>query len=401
MTEFLIVAGAGTALVAVLLVLPLLRGGRRVRDRDDADAAIYRDQLAELERDIARGTISPAEAQGARTEIARRLITATRRAKQADDLSPAPAATSRLTAAIALVAAPALAALLYLSIGAPGAPDQPLAGRSKAERTGLPSQERAEQLAADRRPAPPELDPEYVKLVERLERIVESRPMEIQGHRLLARSLARSGRWVDARKAYDRLIGILGENATAEDQASHAEAMIFAAAGYVSPQAISALEAALKIEPGLATARYYAGIALRQSGRSDEAVALWQALLQEDQASVQPRGAEWQAALAALIAETTGRPVPGPTREDVKTAEDMTPEDRQAMIAGMVARLEDRLTAQGGEAEEWVRLIDAYMKLGKTDEAKRVYALSQEKIGEPTARSFVRERALVMGLELE
>ena len=73
MTEFLIVAGAGTVLVAIVLVWPLLGGGRRARGRDSADAAIYRDQLAELDRDITRGTINADEAEGARAEIARRL----------------------------------------------------------------------------------------------------------------------------------------------------------------------------------------------------------------------------------------------------------------------------------------------------------------------------------------
>lgn len=401
MVDFWVVAALGTLAVMLVLILPLVRRRLRARGRDDADAAVYRDQLTELDREIARGAISAAEAEGARVEIARRLIAATRRREHAEALSPAPRGITRIAAILTLVAVPALAAVLYLSIGAPGTPDQPLAERSDRNRPGMPGQADAERLVADRRPAPPELDPEHAALVERLAKIVEDRPMEVQGHRLLARSLARSGRWVDARKAYDRLIGILGENATAEDHASHAEAMIYAAAGYVSPEAITALETALKTDPGQTMARYYAGFALRQSGRAEEAVALWEALLQEDRSSSQPRGAEWQAALAALIAETRGKPAPGPSREEVEAAEGMTEEDRAAMIAGMVARLEERLTEQGGEAEEWVRLINAYMQLGKTEDARRIYALSQEKIGEPTARAFVRERALVMGLKLE
>ena len=77
----------------------------------------------------------------------------------------------------------------------------------------------------------------------------------------------------------------------------------------------------------------------------------------------------------------------------------MTPEERQAMIENMVPGLEDRLTERGGDPEEWVRLINAYVQLGKPDDARRILTLSQEKIGESTARAFVRERALLMGIE--
>ena len=401
MTEFLIVATAGTVLAALMVVWPLISSGRQARGHDDADAALYRDQLDELDRDVERGTITANDAEGAKAEIARRLIAATRRAKTAEALAPAPRQTSRLVAAAALALTPALAALLYLQVGNPGTPDQPLDERQAAARSELPSQEVAERMAASRRPAPPTLDPEYASLLERLEKIVASRPMDIQGRRLLARNLARSGRWVDARKAYDELITVLGENATAEDHADHAEAMIFSAVGYVSPEATKALEAALRMDPSQTMARYYAGFALRQAGRPADAVQLWQALLDEDRTSAEPRGTEWQTALAAVIAETSGTTVPGPTAEDVRNAETMTPEERQAMIASMVAGLEERLTDQGGEPEEWVRLINAYMQLGKAADARRIFDLSQDSLGEATARSFVREQALVMGLKLE
>ena len=177
--------------------------------------------------------------------------------------------------------------------------------------------------------------------------------------------------------------------------------MIFAAGGYVSPRAMKTLEAVLGRDPTQTMGRYYAGFALRQAGRHEDAVKLWQKLLEEDRAAAQPRGLDWQQALAALIRETTGDAAPGPTREDVEAAGDMSDEERAAFIASMVARLEDRLTTGGGEPEEWVRLINAYVQLGKADDARRVLALSQESLGDQTARAFVRERALLLGVEAE
>jgi cytochrome c-type biogenesis protein CcmH len=64
---------------------------------------------------------------------------------------------------------------------------------------------------------------------------------------------------------------------------------------------------------------------------------------------------------------------PGPSAEDVEAAQDMTPEQRQEMIRGMVAQLNDRLAAEGGPAEDWARLIAAYGVLGDTGRALDIW----------------------------
>ncbi|HUF86817.1 MAG TPA: c-type cytochrome biogenesis protein CcmI, partial [Thermohalobaculum sp.] len=66
MALFYLVAGAVALLTALALARPLLRGGGGAASREAADAALYRDQLAEIERDLARGAITAAEAEGAR-----------------------------------------------------------------------------------------------------------------------------------------------------------------------------------------------------------------------------------------------------------------------------------------------------------------------------------------------
>lgn len=402
MSTFLVIAGAVAALVGLAMVWPLLTGSRRGRGRDAAEIDLYRDQIAELDREVARGVISEAEAEGARAEIARRLIAATRRAGSADEIRAAPRQLSRVVAAIALVVPAALASAIYWQIGSPGQPDLPLANRGDPSTAGMPSQEDAERMMAGRMPAPAELDPEYAALLKRLEDVVADRPNDIEGHRLLAHSLARAGRWAEARETRDRLMELLGGAASADDYADHAETLIFAAGGYVSPRAVGALEQSLRIEPAHDMARYYAGFALRQAGRPEQAVELWRTLLREDTAAAASRGPEWRHALEALIAETEGvAAAPGPTREDVEAAGEMSEEDRAAFIGTMVARLEERLTSEGGSAEEWVRLINAYVQLGKPDDARRILALSQESLSDRGERGFVRERALLMGLEAE
>ncbi|MFD1333909.1 c-type cytochrome biogenesis protein CcmI, partial [Methylopila musalis] len=70
-----LILAAMTAAAALVALLPLSR--RRVGDRADGDAAVYRDQIAEIERDKARGLIGGKEAEAARAEVARRLFAAT------------------------------------------------------------------------------------------------------------------------------------------------------------------------------------------------------------------------------------------------------------------------------------------------------------------------------------
>jgi cytochrome c-type biogenesis protein CcmH len=63
----------------------------------------------------------------------------------------------------------------------------------------------------------------------------------------------------------------------------------------------------------------------------------------------------------------------GPTADDIAAAQDMDPEDQQAMIENMVAGLADRLATDGGPPEDWARLIGAQIVLGRRDDAQVIY----------------------------
>src|SRR5271167_527464 len=116
------------ALGALLpIVAPLLRGSRPVAPRGSFDQAVYRDQLQELDRDLARGLITPADADAARLEIQRRLLAT-------DKVQAPPSRLSRspVLALIVFVVIAGGAVGSYLWLGAPGLPDEPFAAR-KAE----------------------------------------------------------------------------------------------------------------------------------------------------------------------------------------------------------------------------------------------------------------------------
>jgi cytochrome c-type biogenesis protein CcmH len=93
--------------------------------------------------------------------------------------------------------------------------------------------------------------------------------------------------------------------------------------------------------------------------------------------------------------------MPGPSAGDVEAAGEMSAEDRQEMIRGMVARLSDRLATEGGTPEEWARLISSLAVLGDEAQAIAVWNNAQEVFADnPDALEVVREGARAAGLVL-
>jgi cytochrome c-type biogenesis protein CcmH len=406
MTLFYIVAGTLALLTVLVIVRPLLTGRASGHARGGHDAGLYRDQLGELERDLARGTISAGEAEGARAEISRRLIDAVGRAETAGVAGPAPRLHSSLLAVVALIGAPALTLALYLAIGMPGQRDLPLAERSPDE---FLQQARPSQVEAETAFTPDPLLPltgeqqEYAALIIRLEALLEQRPDDVRGLELLANGYLRLQRFGESWRTYDRLTTVMGAEAEAGHFASMAEAMVLAAGGYVSPEAERALSEALARDGTLPVARYYTGLLMAQDGQLDSAIATWERLKAET-----PADAPWREFLDGMLTEAKAvrsgaRSGPadtgtGPSAADIEAAGALSPEERQEMIEGMVAQLEARLTSTGGEVEEWLRLMNAYNQMGRRDDAARIARLGIAAFGNSGEAGFLREQALVMGV---
>jgi cytochrome c-type biogenesis protein CcmH len=398
-------AGGMGAAIAALFLIAMARARAEIASAADFDLKVYRDQLSEIDRDLARGTLAPEEADRLRTEISRRLLDADRLAQQAS--------RSAGKGGIALGAALILATIggafwTYTRLGAPGYPDLPLALRfqmSEEMRAARPPQTRMEEEAAATRPAPVEPDAQFAELMDRLRQAVAQRPDDAQGLELLAANEARLGNLPAARAAMENLMRVKGDAATSENHASLAELMIMAAGGRVSPQAEEHLTRALTLDAANPTARYYYGLMAAQVGRFDRTFALWRPLLDEG-----PADAPWIAPIRAQIEDVAMRAgieftlppaagLPGPDADAMAAAQDMTAQDRQAMIEGMVAQLGERLATEGGTVEEWARLISSLSVLNRKDEAQIIYAEALATFeGSPSQQSFLREQALNAGL---
>jgi cytochrome c-type biogenesis protein CcmH len=409
---FWIIVVALAAAVALLLGLAALRARAQAQEAADYDLKVYRDQLKEVERDLARGVIGEEDAERLRTEVSRRILAADSAAKAAARGETAqPGWAGPALAVVVALAVVGGGTWLYLRLGAPGYGDLALAHRIaqvEEARQNRPRQAEAE-AGLPAMPPGPQPGAEYLELMDRLREALAMRPRDLQGHMLLARNEAALGNFKAAYEAQERVLEIRGDEANAQNYADYAEMLVLAAGGYVSPEAEAALTAALERDPRNPVARYYMGLMYQQGGRPDRAFTTWDRLLRESRPD-----APWVEALRAQLPEVAARagrvnyelpamaapaPAPGPTREQMDAAEDMSPEERMQMVRGMVDGLSTRLAEQGGTAEEWARLIGALGVLGETEQATAIRDEAlQTFAGNEAALDMIRAAAEQAGL---
>jgi cytochrome c-type biogenesis protein CcmH len=334
---FSLAATALALLVLLIVVRPLLRAAPPPPSRESFDRAVYRDQLAELVREEARGLIAPAEAAAARLEIQRRLLRA-----EAETLPPRSGRNPALALVLVLLAASA-AGGIYIATGAPDLPAQPFASRPE--------------------------DPEQAVLrrgLAELDRRLAADPRDGQAWLLLGRTRSALGQWGAADQAFRRALALLP--ATPELRAIALEAAVLAADGIVGEAALRGFAEVLAEEPDNPIARYYLAQADAQAGRHAAAIAAWLALA-ADMPAEAPIRAEIarRIAAAARAAGTPAPPLPPPA-----TPQD--PEARDAMVRGMVERLATRLEGAPDDAEGWARLGRAYAVLGERGKSADAYA---------------------------
>jgi cytochrome c-type biogenesis protein CcmH len=408
---FWIISAALALLIAALFALALLTRRAEAEHPAAYDLRIYRDQLKEVERDLARGVINEADAERIRTEVGRRVLAADAQLAIADVSSQQPRALTIVIAATIALILTGGGVAIYTQLGTPGLGDLPHKARLQASQDLYSSRSSHEAFLA-RLPVrnAPQQEAGYLELVERLREAVASRPDELQGQQFLAQSEARLGNYAAARAAQSAVIRLKGEAVGASDFVTMAQMYITEADGYVSPEAEAALRRALRADRTDPVARYFLGQMWLQNDRPDRAFGLWSQLLNEG-----PEEAPWIAPIRQSIDDiawlagveyTQPAPsematdMPGPTVQDIENAGEMTPEQRQEMVQSMVQRLNDRLATEGGTPEEWARLISAYGSLGDEGRARAIWLEAQQRFADtPDALETVRRGAARAGVD--
>lgn len=333
-----------TATVAAVMLVTLARGAKPAHSDRAGEVAVYRDQLAELERDRDHGLISAEEAEYAKAEIGRRLLAAAGDANA--DVSSSRRSGMSLAAIVVTLLVPAVGLSAYLSLGSPGLPDQPLAARLENPGNNM------------------------ALLVAKAERHLAQNPNDGSGWDLLAPIYFRAMRLPDAERAYRQAIRLLG---TSPDRLTGlGETLIAANDGIVTEDARLAFEESVRLQPDDPRARFYLGLALEQAGKTNEARSAFEALAKDS-----PADAPWMELVQQHIAANGGAGAPqaqaqaprGPAAEDVAAAQAMPAAERQEMIRGMVEGLASRLEEEPNNLDGWLRLIRSYSVLGDKEKA--------------------------------
>ncbi len=364
-----------TLVVAAMVVRPLMRPGAVAAQ--NPDVALYRAQLDEIDRDLARDVLAADEAEMARTEVARRLLAANRAAMPTSKSAP-----SRIFSGIVGLAVLGLSFAMYWQLGAPGYGDLPLQARLDAAdemRASRPSQAALELVAPP--PPPVEVPEEYRAAIEQLRDIAPTRPDELEVWSRLAFHEVELRNYSGARQAQEQVVAIMGDDVTLQDRQRLLDLMVVAAGGLVSPEAEVLLRAMLDDDAANIAARYYLGALYNQTDRPDLAFSLWRGMVETADplnfhvanARAQIADAAFRAGIEYALPETRG-----PTFEDMDAASDMSPEDQQAMIGAMVSGLASRLANEGGPAQDWARLIRAYGVLGEEEAARAVWTEARQ-----------------------
>ena len=346
-----------TFAVAAAFLWPLTRLRRETeRDTREGAMAVYRDQLQELERDRAGELISAEQVDYARAEIARRLLSADKSGAAGDTSAPGDTATSprrkglgnTLAQALVVVLVPAIGLGVYLALGSPGLPSQPLEARL----------------------ANPGNDMSL--LIAQAERHLMQNPDDGAGWDVLAPIYLQQNRVGEAEQAFRNAIRLKGANPDRLNGLG--EALMAQSEGVVTDAARDLFAQSVALNPNNPRAAYYLALALEQSGKKQDALAAFKAI-----ASASPPDAPWQSLVARHIARNSGgaaasatppaAPLGNPSAGDVAAAQAMPDGDRLQMIRGMVESLDAKLKTEPDNFDGWMRLVRSYVVLKDQDRA--------------------------------
>jgi cytochrome c-type biogenesis protein CcmH len=299
----------------------------------------------------------------------------------------------------AALAVPVAALAVYLALGTPQLGDLPLAARDDPAVMQAQEDIQFRQMTG--------------VLVERL----QEEPDNIKGWTMLASAYGHMKEWTFAADAQRRVIALKKDAVTAEDWAELAEILVQATDGRVGLAASQAIAKALTLDPNQPHARHYQALGKAQAGDVAAAVSDWQALLDDALAD-----SEWRPVITGYMSQAKAhlarqnsdqpaeaQPRRGPSPADMAAAQQMSPEERQAMIETMVEGLAERLRDEPGDPSGWLRLAGAYTVLGRKgdaasalDQAEAVATaqLAEAAPGKQPALQAIIDRAAVLRQQL-
>lgn len=250
MTGFILLAALLLVAVVAILLPPLLRAPKAstASDQSEANLAIFRDQLGELERERGDGSLAEPDFEQARSELQRRLLDEI----QPPTVAPLRAPAGRKTALALLVVLPLAAAGGYALLG---------------------NRQALDPLQRQARVTPQQIEGMVAGLVEKL----RQNPDDSKGWVMLARSYKVLERFPQAADAYGRAGALVDQDATL--LADYAEVLSRVNGGDLQGKPSELIERALKIDPNEPQALLLAGAAASDRRQFAAAADYWARLL--------------------------------------------------------------------------------------------------------------------------
>jgi cytochrome c-type biogenesis protein CcmH len=379
---------------AVLVSAALLRRKRA----GSPNVEVYRDLLAEIDREAAEGVIDTDQAKAARVEIKRRLLSIGRPGRPTVPLSLVQRNSAIAVTAIVVLGSVGLYALNdELELSSPTASGPATRAREPSVVEQLAQATRAQGWQDWPRSQSQTPLASVDEMVDRLAARLKRNPYDSEGWRMLGWSYLRIERFADAVAAYRKAVE-LSPNVVSL-RSSLGEALVKAANGQVTAEAKTVLADVLTLDPKDPGARYFMALAKAQAGDKVSAVNDWIALLNDTDANdswtvdVMEAATQLGQEIGVDVSSQLRRPhrvktdnilkqprerdaqvsrklEEGPAAEDMRNADAMAPADRMAMIRGMVEGLASRLDQSPRDVEGWIKLIRSRTVLGETEAAK-------------------------------
>ena len=385
-------------IAAAFAAAPFLRL-RAATTGADSRAIIYERQISEINQEEQHGAISAAESSALRIEAQRRLLSVSKDPETKEASLP----LSHTTAALVVAGMVIVGGVSLYAVK--GSPTVPSSGRSIARTVA--AQQPVTAPAGD---ALEGVDGMIGNLAKRL----NENPNDTEGWRMLGWSYFSTGQHEKSAAAYGRAAALAPENA--DYLSAQGEALVMAAGGFVTDDAIALFDETLARNVNDPRARFFKGLALDQAGDPPGAISAWITMVNDA-----PPDADWVSDLRARItsraaevginvgdrlasapqARDTARPR-GPTLAQINAALGKPEDDRNAMIEGMVASLAARLKENPNDADGWIRLIRSRMVLGHPVQARNDLETALAVFSDmPETRARIVSEAKALGVRMQ
>ena len=386
------------SIAAAFAVGPFLRL-RAAAPGADSRAIVYERQISEINQEEEHGAISAAESRALRIEAQRRLLSISRDIETKEASLPLSHTTAALMVAGMVIVG---GVSLYAVKGSPGVPSsgRPIIQPVTAQQT----------VSAPTGDALDSVDGMIGNLAKRL----NENPNDTEGWRMLGWSYFSTGQHEKAAAAYGRAAALAPENA--DYLSAQGEALVMAAGGFVTEDALALFDKTLIRNVDDPRARFFKGLALDQAGDPPGAISAWIAMV-----NGAPPDADWVSDLRTRITSRAAEigidigdrltPTPhapdaarpkGPTLAQINAALEQPEDDRNAMIEGMVASLAARLKENPNDADGWIRLIRSRMVLGRPVQARNDLETALAAFSDmPETRARIVSEAEALGVRIQ